>query len=56
MLVAISCILSGCVIITDEEMEERKKTMQIREQRNLTGYLRKYAKLVHSADTGAIVE
>ena len=44
------------LLVSDEEMEERKKTMQIREQRNLTGYLRKYAKLVHSADTGAIVE
>lgn len=44
------------LLVTDEEMEERKKTMKIREQRNLTGYLKKYAKLVHSADTGAIVE
>jgi dihydroxy-acid dehydratase len=42
--------------VSDEEMAERKKTMKIREQRNLTGYLKKYAKLVHSADTGAIVE
>ena len=44
------------LLVSDEEMEERKKTMQVREQRNLTGYLRKYAKLVQSADTGAIVE
>ena len=44
------------LLVSDEEMEERKKTMKVREQRNLTGYLRKYAKLVHSADTGAIVE
>ena len=42
--------------VSDEELEERKKTMKVREQRNLTGYLKKYAKLVHSADSGAIVE
>ena len=39
------------LLVSDEEMEERKKTMKM-----LTGYLKRYAKNVSSADKGAIVE
>ena len=44
------------ILVSDEEMEERKKTMKIREPKKLTGYLKRYAKNVSSADKGAIVE
>lgn len=44
------------LLVSDEEMEERKKTMKIREAKKLTGYLKRYAKNVSSADKGAIVE
>ena len=44
------------LLVSDEEMEERKKTMKVREQRDLTGYLKRYARYVQSADKGAIVE
>ena len=44
------------LLVSDEEMEERKKTKKIREPKKLTGYLKRYAKNVSSADKGAIVE
>ena len=44
------------LLVSDEEMEKRKKTMKIREPKKLTGYLKRYAKNVSSADKGAIVE
>ena len=44
------------LLVSDEEMEEKKKTMKIREPKKLTGYLKRYAKNVSSADKGAIVE
>ena len=44
------------LLVSDEEMEERKKTMKIREPKKLTGYLKRYAKNVSSADKGANVE
>ena len=44
------------LLVSDEEMEESKKTMKIREPKKLTGYLKRYAKNVSSADKGAIVE
>ena len=44
------------LLVSDEEMEERRKTMKIREPKKLTGYLKRYAKNVSSADKGAIVE
>lgn len=44
------------LLVSDGEMEERKKTMKIREPKKLTGYLKRYAKNVSSADKGAIVE
>ncbi len=44
------------LLVSDEEMEERKKTMKLKEPKELTGYLKRYAKSVSSADKGAIVE
>ncbi len=44
------------LLVSEEEMAERKKTMKVREQRDLTGYLKRYARYVQSADRGAIVE
>ena len=41
--------------VSDEELEERKKTMKIEEKPELTGYLKRYAKMVSSADKGAII-
>ncbi len=44
------------LLVSDEEMDERKATMKLKEQKELTGYLKRYAKMVSSADKGAIVE
>lgn len=44
------------LLVSDEELEERKKTMKLKEQRKLKGYLKRYAKNVTSADRGAVVE
>lgn len=44
------------LLVSDEEMAERKATMKLKEQKELTGYLKRYAKMVSSADKGAIVE
>ena len=41
--------------ISDEELEERKKTMPLLEKPELTGYLKRYSKMVSSADKGAII-
>ncbi|MDE5935930.1 MAG: dihydroxy-acid dehydratase [Ruminococcus sp.] len=41
--------------ISDEELEERKKTMPIRKKKNITGYLKRYSEMVSSADKGAII-
>lgn len=41
--------------ISDEELEERKKTDKILKKENLTGYIRRYANSVSSADRGAII-
>lgn len=41
--------------VTDEELEERKKTMPIKKKENITGYLKRYASMVSSADKGAII-
>ncbi|MGN0584677.1 MAG: dihydroxy-acid dehydratase [Ruminococcus sp.] len=41
--------------VSDEELEERKKTMKIKTKTDLTGYLRRYSKMVSSADKGAII-
>jgi len=44
------------VDITEEEFAKRKNEMKIKESEITTGYLGRYAKLVSSADKGAILE
>lgn len=41
--------------VTDEELVERRKTMSIKKKDNITGYLKRYASMVSSADKGAII-
>ena len=41
--------------ISDEELNERKKKMTLKEPKVKTGYLARYSKLVSSADKGAIL-
>lgn len=41
--------------VSDEELEKRKQTMPILKKDHLTGYLKRYANLVSSADKGAII-
>lgn len=41
--------------ISDEELEKRKRTDKIFKKENLTGYIRRYANSVSSADRGAII-
>ncbi len=43
------------IMISDEELENRRKTMPLPEKPELTGYLKRYAKAVSSADKGAII-
>ncbi len=44
------------LLVSEEEIAERKKTMQLKSNDHLTGYLKRYARYVASADRGAIVE
>lgn len=41
--------------VSEDELSERKKTMPIRKKENITGYLKRYAAMVSSADKGAII-
>jgi dihydroxy-acid dehydratase len=41
--------------VSDEELAERRKTMPIKRKENITGYLKRYAQQVSSADKGAII-
>lgn len=41
--------------VSDEELEQRKKTMPIKKKDNIKGYLKRYAAMVSSADKGAII-
>lgn len=41
--------------VSDEELAERRKTMPIKKKENITGYLKRYASMVSSADKGAII-
>lgn len=41
--------------VSDEELEERRKTMPIKRKENITGYLKRYASMVSSADKGAVI-
>ena len=41
--------------VSDEEIEKRKAEMPILEKTNLSGYLKRYSRMVSSADKGAII-
>ena len=41
--------------VSEEELAERRKTMPIKKKEGITGYLKRYAQTVSSADKGAIV-
>ena len=41
--------------VSEEELAKRKEEMPILRKENVTGYLKRYAKLVSSADKGAII-
>ena len=41
--------------VSDEELSARKKEMPIKKKENITGYLKRYAATVSSADKGAII-
>ena len=43
------------LMVSDEEIESRKKEMPIKKKENITGYLKRYANMVSSADKGAII-
>jgi dihydroxy-acid dehydratase len=50
--------INGCTInvrVSDEELAERRKNWTIPEPKIKTGYLARYAKLVSSADKGAVL-
>ena len=54
----ISIDIPNCSItleVSDEELENRKKTTTILKKENLSGYLKRYASMVESADKGAII-
>jgi dihydroxy-acid dehydratase len=42
--------------VSDEEMAKRKETTTLKVKTGLTGYLKKYSKMVSSADKGAIID
>ncbi|MBQ2265463.1 MAG: dihydroxy-acid dehydratase, partial [Oscillospiraceae bacterium] len=44
------------LLVSDEEIAKRKAEMEIKVKTDVTGYLRRYAKMVSSADKGAIIE
>ena len=41
--------------VSDEELAKRRKEMPIKKKENITGYLKRYAQMVSSADKGAII-
>lgn len=41
--------------VSDEELEIRKKNTKLLKKENITGYLKRYASMVSSADKGAII-
>jgi dihydroxy-acid dehydratase len=44
------------LMISDEELENRKKTMSIRPKKEFGGYIGRYMRYVSSAETGAVVK
>lgn len=54
----ISIDIPNCKItleVSDEELAERRKTMPLKKKTDITGYLRRYADMVSSADKGAVI-
>jgi len=54
----ISIDIPNCSItleVSDEELELRKKSMPIKKKENISGYLKRYAAMVSSADKGAVI-
>ncbi len=54
----ISIDIPNCSItleVSGEELEKRRKTMPIKKKENITGYLKRYAAMVSSADKGAVI-
>ena len=43
------------LLVSDDEIEKRKKNTKIKTKENISGYLKRYSKLVSSADKGAIL-
>lgn len=43
------------LLVSDEELAKRKETTEIKVKTDVTGYLARYAKMVSSADKGAII-
>lgn len=43
------------LLVDEQELVQRKKTMELNQQKDLHGYLKRYARLVSSADRGAVV-
>ena len=43
------------LLVSDEELESRRATMPIKKKENVSGYLKRYASMVSSADKGAII-
>lgn len=44
------------LLVSDEEIEKRKASTEIKVKTDVTGYLARYAKMVSSADKGAIID
>ncbi|WP_424244634.1 dihydroxy-acid dehydratase [Elusimicrobium posterum] len=43
------------LLVPEKELEERRNKLEVKENKNLKGYLKRYAKNVSSADKGAVV-
>jgi len=43
------------LLVSEEELERRKRTMEIKKKPELKGYLGRYSKMVSSADKGAVL-
>ena len=44
------------LLVSEEELKHRQETMDYRKEKNVTGYIKRYARSVTSAERGAIVE
>ena len=44
------------LMVSEEELENRRKTTELKVKKNVTGYLARYARNVSSADLGAVIQ